>query len=113
MWLEGILLTCTNSEEGEDEDDEDEQCDGVIENQPSTQICDHVTTSTTTRYQVAKRPAFPNTSVLTLATKFGAVEFLSALSNFLRPNTSLLDIIPNEHDHFDLFKQITIRLPRN
>jgi hypothetical protein len=117
MWLEGTLLAGTSSEEEDDEEDkddvdEDERSDGLIENQPSRARV-QVTTSTMIRYQVAKRPAFANTSVLTLTTKFGALDFIPALSTFLRTYPHLHNITPSEHDRFDLFKQITITLPSN
>ncbi|KAJ7583436.1 hypothetical protein C8J56DRAFT_864056 [Mycena floridula] len=63
-------------------------------------------------YAVAKRSPFPNMLISDIELKFEASQFKTALTAFLK-QTFRNPILPGPYDRFDLFKQITIRLPPN
>jgi hypothetical protein len=73
---------------------------------------DDVTQHDNTVYSLAKQPP-QNLTVDKLINNFGTVNFLSALSGFLRQLLPGITITPSIHDRFDTFKQITINLPKN
>jgi hypothetical protein len=64
-------------------------------------------------YSLAKQPPHQNITVEKLTQKFGATNFLPALSAFLRRNLPHTTITPSYRDRFDAYKQISIRLPSN
>lgn len=64
-------------------------------------------------YSLAKRPPYKNTTVDEIILNFGATDFISALSTFLRQNFLGTTIIPSIHDRFDVYKQLVIKLPHN
>ncbi|KAG6807681.1 hypothetical protein H0H92_006720 [Tricholoma furcatifolium] len=66
----------------------------------------------TTLYAVAKAAPCRNISLATLATDYGAIDFLQALQLFLRTH-QLGTLSPNQFDRFNLFKQLVLTLPRN
>ncbi|KAF8152285.1 hypothetical protein B0H34DRAFT_111607, partial [Crassisporium funariophilum] len=70
-------------------------------------------TSLVTRYLVAKKPPFKNISIERLHSDFGAIDFIPALTTFLRNNLPSVNILPNQYNRFDLFKQIIVTLPPN
>jgi hypothetical protein len=82
-----------------DDDDEDDEED--------------VTQHKNIIYCLAKRPPHQNLTVDKLIDNFGTVNFLPALSEFLRRLLPGITITPSIHDRFDAFKQITITLPKN
>lgn len=85
------------------DEDEDNQC--------------NVTTTTNkadsdVNYFLTKCPPFQNITVNIIHLKFGAIDFISALSTFLR-NTFQTTVLPSIHDRFDVYKQLGINLPQN
>jgi hypothetical protein len=66
-------------------------------------------------HSVAIRPAFPHTDLNTLTTHFKAINFIPALSTFIRRliPPPLLAVLPNHVDRFDIYKRITIHRPSN
>ena len=71
-----------------------------------------VTMTTDINFFLAKCPPFQNTTVNIIQFKFGAIDFISALSTFLH-NTFWTTIPPSIHDQFDVYKQLGINLPQN
>ncbi|KAG6905181.1 hypothetical protein DXG01_004384 [Tephrocybe rancida] len=69
--------------------------------------------SSPTSYTIAKRAPFRNVTVDHLASDFGAVDFNSALTAFLRASFPHSNIFPNNFDTFNLYKQIVITHPSN
>ncbi|EDR01734.1 uncharacterized protein LACBIDRAFT_332982 [Laccaria bicolor S238N-H82] len=67
----------------------------------------------TTSYMIAKKAPFKNVPVSWLASDFGAVDFIPALTTFLHEHIPGCDITPNAHDTYDLFKQVIVSLPPN
>jgi len=62
-------------------------------------------------YAIAKRPPFPATSINTLINSYGALDFVSALNDFLKENLPHLGILANAHDRFDVYKTLSVWLP--
>ena len=67
----------------------------------------------TMSYTIAKTAPFKNVNISRLASEFGAVDFIPALTTFLREYIPGCNITPNIHDTYDLFKQIIVSLPPN
>ena len=67
----------------------------------------------TMSYTIAKTAPFKNVNISRLASEFGAVDFIPALTTFLREHIPGCNITPNIHDTYDLFKQIIVSLPPN
>ena len=59
------------------------------------------------------RPPYPQTTVDKIVLNFGAIDFVSALSTFLRQNFPGTTIIPSIHNRFDVYRQLVIKLPHN
>lgn len=110
MWLEEKVAPIIGDSDGDGEDDNKVE----VENE-STTITTEVNNpfSTTTRYTLAKKPPFSNVPVDKLMTDYGAVDFIPALTTFLRENVPQCEITPSQFDRFDIFKQIIITLPPN
>jgi hypothetical protein len=64
-------------------------------------------------YCLTKRPPYQNTTVDKIVLDFGATDFISALSTFLRRNFQATTIIPSIFDRFDIYKQLVITSPHN
>ena len=119
MWLEDkVALIIVDHGDGDGEDDNKVD----VENETSTKITTtevHETSSTTTKsksstfYTLAKKAPFPNISVDKLITHYGAEDFIPALNTSLLENLPHCQISPNQFDHFNIFKQVTITLPQN
>ena len=110
VWVEKRLQSCQSMLTTQSEDnmmeDEDED-DGLIDPINVTQCDINIT------YSLAKRPPHQNLTVEKLKQKFGTINFLPALSAFLRHNLPATTIIPGDHDRFDAYKQIVIFIPSN
>ncbi|KAF8583280.1 hypothetical protein K439DRAFT_1647284 [Ramaria rubella] len=61
-------------------------------------------------YRLANCPGFPNVPVSTLINDFGALEFLPALTAFLKHVNPGCTSLPNQHMHFDLYKRVHFSL---
>ena len=119
MWLEDkVALIIVDHGDGDGKDDNKVD----VENETSTKITTtevNKTSSTTTKsksstfYTLAKKAPFPNITVDKLITHYGAEDFIPALNTFLLENLPHCQISPNQFNHFDIFKQITITLPPN
>jgi len=107
MWLEKGLETMLRKSGVDDGmvGEEDETAHVVV----PTSTLDAPTTS----YTIAKKAPFKNVTVSRLATEFGAVDFIPALTTFLHEHIPGCNITPNAHDTYDLFKQVIISLPPN
>ncbi|KAJ6548353.1 hypothetical protein B0H19DRAFT_1298935 [Mycena capillaripes] len=66
-----------------------------------------------TVYCIAKEPAFPDVTVAQLEDIHGAVDFIPAFASFIKKYFPRSGIIPNRHDRFAVYKQLSIRMPRN
>ena len=64
-------------------------------------------------YSIAKQPPYQNITVDNIILKFGAIDFVSALSTFLRHNFPGTPILPSVYDRFNAYKQLVIKLPHN
>jgi hypothetical protein len=108
IWVEKRLLSMLMTQsENSMMDDEDEELEDVIDLINVTQCDNNIT------YSLAKRPPHQNLTVEKLTQIFGAINFLPALSTFLRHNLPDTTIIPGDHDRFDAYKQIVISIPSN
>ncbi|KAF5377941.1 hypothetical protein D9615_006759 [Tricholomella constricta] len=110
-WINGSLTReakSSPSANGLDEDDDvdiDIVTDSRAEPQiPAPQPC--TTTAVPVSYAIAKSPSFKNVTVERIHSEFGAVDFIPALTNFLRTSLPSTTILPNQLDRFDLFRQI-------
>ena len=117
MWVNQDLPTLLKRHGMGDDNNVDESLEEpeVDEDGAATvTLCDIPTNadSTTTRpsWQVAKTPAYPNMSADQLATQFGALEFISQLSVYLRSHSSFA---PNSLDRFNAYRQLKVVLPPN
>ena len=65
-------------------------------------------------YHMAKKCPLPHLSITRLENDFGAIDFLPALTTFLKENTpSRTSIQPSPTDRFDVYCQINLNLPPN
>ncbi|KAJ7619276.1 hypothetical protein FB45DRAFT_755446 [Roridomyces roridus] len=65
-------------------------------------------------YAVAKRPAHVALTVGHLQDKYGALDIVPALTAFIKSrSTKAPSILPSIHDRFDVYNQLTLRLPPN
>jgi hypothetical protein len=105
---------------GATENSEDSDGDDVIDDQLEHQ--GNVTTNkqaesemdfSTKNYSLAKQPPYQNITVDNILLKFGAIDFISALSVFLRHNFPGTTILPSIYDRFNAYKQLTIQTPHN
>ena len=90
---EGEETPCTSMTEAEDEEGEPLAVD---------------------RFHYAKVCSHQSVSVSDLETRYGAIDFLPALTSYLKtiiPARSFLQ--PGRMDHFDLYRQIILHLPPN
>ncbi|KAG1866944.1 hypothetical protein C8R48DRAFT_599934 [Suillus tomentosus] len=87
----------------EDEDEEPTFADSDII--PSGLLASH-------GYHVAKSCPFLAVSVSRLQTDFGAIDFIPALQTFLTHHFPHSSISASQYDRFDLFKSVSLRLPR-
>ena len=116
IWIEDRLGVV--AEENEESEvvaaDDDVDVEDVIDDQNRLNI--NTSTNHSKRrlnYCLAKRPPYQNTTVDKIVLDFGATDFISALSTFLRQNFQGTTIIPSIHDQFDLYKQLVITSPHN
>ncbi|EIN11500.1 hypothetical protein PUNSTDRAFT_33358, partial [Punctularia strigosozonata HHB-11173 SS5] len=63
------------------------------------------------KYKIAVEPPLRNISVAHLVEKHHAVQFLSALETYLKTRADSANVIPNDSDRFDLYKQLVLLLP--
>ena len=116
IWVDKRLLSLIRNE---DNAMEEEELKDVIEHVDVTQRDINITYSqddnfnNRLKYSLAKRPPHQNITVEKLTQKFGTVNFLSALTSFLRHYLPATKISPTNCDRFDAYKQLVIRLPRN
>ena len=77
------------------------------DNLEDSEMEEHASKST---HSVAIRPAFPHTDINTITTHFKATNFIPALSTFFHHliPPPLLPVLPNNVDHFDVYKRVTI-----
>ncbi|KAJ7059962.1 Zn-finger domain-containing protein [Mycena amicta] len=91
-----------------DADFEDDSDDEVEENVVALPL----TLLPTKLYSIAKYPAFKNRRLDYIHESYGATEFLPALTAFLKTNFRSF-MTPSQHDYFDIWKQITLKMPPN
>jgi hypothetical protein len=109
IWIENRLRV-VEAEKIEDDGDDD-VIDGLEEVVDDQNQCN--VTVTTNNYSLAKRPPFQNLTVDNILLKFGAIDFISALSTILRLTFPGTTILPSIHNRFDSYKQLVINLPHN
>jgi hypothetical protein len=117
MWVEDRLVNMVRTVEDnvmdEDEDVIDvTQCD-INMNQRDINITHSHDDKLNFKYMLAKQPPHQNLTVEQLTHKFGSINFLPALSTFLRCHLPGTTITPSYRDRFDAYKQIIISLPSN
>lgn len=121
IWIENRLPVGVIEADKFEDDDED-----VADDLDDVQVVDdqnrrHGTGKVTTNngklmdlnYSLAKRPPFQNITVDNIRLKFGAIDFISALSTFLQHTFPETTVLPSIHDRFDVYKQLMIKLPHN
>ena len=116
MWVHEDLPSLLKSAGREDDDveevdDDDEGGDHVA----AVTLCDlgtklPITDSTGRIWEIAKKPAYLNMSAEQLATRFGALDFLAQLSNYLGARSTFS---PNSLDRFNVYRQVKLFLPPN
>ncbi|KIK82283.1 hypothetical protein PAXRUDRAFT_154070, partial [Paxillus rubicundulus Ve08.2h10] len=62
-------------------------------------------------HALAKSPAYPQQTVERLERVHGAVDFLPALSAFLKKYLPRNEVIPGHQDRFDIFKEVVVNAP--
>ncbi|TEB37729.1 hypothetical protein FA13DRAFT_1614435, partial [Coprinellus micaceus] len=98
-WVgDGVRSSADSEKEGTDEEDEEEE--------KSELYLDNT-------HRLAAQPAFSQLSLSTIATRYRAEHFLTALLRYFRrlyppPSRTLY---PNQLDRFDVYKQVSIRQP--
>jgi len=118
MGLEEKLKRVGSDETVEDEIElVDVDFDVDVDVEQTTNVNNTNPTSTThtllTPYSIAKNAPYPDTTVNRLASYFGAIDFIPALSVFIHENLPHCNIEPSPFDRFDVFKQILIPSPAN
>lgn len=118
IWIEGRLdVVAANKKEREDNDgdDSDEDSDDVIDDQNRCNVSTNKRNLVESElpYSVAKRPPYQKLTVDNILLKFGAVDFISSLSTFLRNNFPGTTVLPSIYDRFDVYKQLVIKLRHN
>ena len=120
MWVNQELPTLLKRRGMDDDSNPDESLEEpeVDDGAATVTLCDvptnadSTTRPTTTHpfWQVAKTPTFPNMSADQLATQFGAQDFISQLSVYLRSHSTFP---PNSLDRFNAYRQVKLVLPPN
>jgi hypothetical protein len=93
--------------------DRDTDTDSDVINKP---LADTFATTTTaglpSTHHLPVQPGFPLTDIVTLTTRFFAVDFVSALTKVIRRAypAPAQPLLPNATDKFDVFKRLSIRL---
>ena len=113
IWIEN-RLGVIQAENDDDEANEEviDDLEDVVDDQPRQCNVTLVTTNNL-NYTLAKRPPFQNITVDNILLKFGAFDFISALSTFLHLTFPGTTVLPSIHDRFNLYKQLVINLPHN
>jgi len=62
-------------------------------------------------YKVAKNPSHFAVSTHTLASRYGAHDFIQALDNFICQNPGNANMRPSVHDRFNLYNSVAVCLP--
>lgn len=88
-------------------DEWDDEAEGLNASEMDTQGADD------TRYLVAKTVPFKHLTVASLEADFGAVDFVPALTAFLKAHRLSSELHPGHMDRFDVYKQLSIDLPPN
>ena len=90
--------------------DDDEPHDYEDNDEPDSNL-----SPLSTSHSVAIKPAFPHTDLNTLISHFKAINFISALSTYIRRliPPPALPVLPNLVDRFDLYKRVTVLQPSN
>ncbi|KAJ7206698.1 hypothetical protein C8J57DRAFT_1441201 [Mycena rebaudengoi] len=105
-WLDKTLAAQALEDDGSDDEEDLPSAQQQLVPLPSSKL-------PTTAYSIAKQPSFPDVTVAQLETIHGAVDFIPAFSLFIKNYFPRADITPSRHDRFAVFKQLSIRLPRN
>ena len=110
-WIEGrvnlSVVADNDGEDGDGQDDVDDQNQGNMTTNKQTDF------ESGLRYSVAKKPPYQNLTVDNIHLKFGAIDFIPALSTFLLNNFPGTTILPSIHDRFNAYKQLMIKPPHN
>jgi len=100
--------------EGDADSDSDANTDSDMINEP---LAATSTTTTTaglpSTHHLPIQPGFPLTDIVTLTTRFFAVNFVSALTKIIRRAypAPAQPLLPNVTDKFDVYKRLSIHLP--
>jgi hypothetical protein len=116
IWVEKRLPSMIRTSKSEDSstmDEEEEVIDPINVNQCDINITHSHDNHDNIRYSLAKQPPHQNLTVEKLTQDFGTINFLPALSTFLRRHLPGTTITPSYRDRFDTYKQIVISLPSN
>ena len=122
IWIEnrlGVVLAEKKEETPESDDEPEEEMDyhdvsiQCRRNMTTTTNNSHLPVTVPVNYFVAKRPPFQNITVDKLILNFGTIDFIPALSTFLRHTFPATTILPSIHDRFDAYKQLVVTLAHN
>ena len=109
-WIEGGLGVAAAEKDKDNDgddiiDDDQNQLDVSTNKQADSELDSH--------YSVAKQPPYQNLTVDNILLKFGAIDFISTLSTFLRNTFPGTTVLPSIYDQFDVYKQLVVHLPHN
>ena len=116
IWIEKrVGVRATEVSEDSDGDVED-VIDDQLEHRGNVTTKKHAESEmdfSTKNYSLAKQLPYQNITVDNIISKFGAIDFISALSTFLCHNFPGTTVLPSIYDRFNAYKQLTIQTPQN
>jgi hypothetical protein len=113
MFLNWVGQNLQEKEQAEIDDDNEEECD-VRDLDDARNLAQFSCGpgGSSSPYYLPKSVPHPNTPVSKISTDYEAPQFLSALTEYLT-TFRITSEKPTERDRFDVYNQITVRLPHN
>ncbi|KAJ7810956.1 Zn-finger domain-containing protein [Mycena olivaceomarginata] len=111
-WLDDTLTAEARAPPESDSDEDNPEPEGTADSENAVTLATP-SPITIPSYSIAKRPSYPDVTVTQLETIHGASDFIPAFTRFIRGDMPRCGILPNRHDRFAVFKQITIHLAKN
>jgi hypothetical protein len=110
QWYHNEQNSASDESDTDSSDSEDDT--GPPSGMPQVTVRLPPTQLPTTAYKIAKSPAIENVTVAYLQTAHSTQNIIPALANFLKLHFRSSPV-PGIYDHFDIFTQISLSLPRN
>ncbi|KAJ7749355.1 hypothetical protein B0H14DRAFT_3096936 [Mycena olivaceomarginata] len=111
-WLDDTLTAEARAPPEFDSDEDNPEPEGTADSENAVTLATP-SPITIPSYSIAKRPSYPDVTVTQLEMIHGASDFIPAFTRFIRRDMPRCGILPNRHDRFAVFKQITIHLAKN